>query len=139
VSVKRAGLDGQTWETPSPLSEVIVGKAFDISPPAPAQWQSAQWIKLDATGNEHSWANTVNTFIPAIKLVWTGATVDVETLVQKKASESLVWENVTGWQTGVQEHIDKQVDVAEDYQYRVRSRRGNGQTSLSATTSVPRV
>lgn len=139
VSVKQSNFDGQPWRVPSPLPQIIAAKAFDVAPPAPAQWQNAQWVKVDATGNEHPWPDTVDPFTAAIKLVWTTVTADVVTMIQRKDPEALLWHNITGWRTGAQEYLDKQVDATKGYHYRIRSRRINGQTSLSATISVPGV
>jgi hypothetical protein len=120
----------------SSASQLVTGRAFDVSPPAPAQWQSAEFIKVDEFGNEHPWADAVPGLTPAIKLRWLADDPAYENMVQRKQAGARMWQTTAPFQAGRVEYRDDDVVPGSAYEYRVRTRKANGQASLSPTTLV---
>jgi len=114
----------------------IAASAFDITPPDPATWQQAIWVKVDQDGIEHSWSETVTLFTPAIRLDWIVVAPTIESLVQRRIGDALLWETITSWQRIDCSFRDETVSVQSDYRYRVKTRKANGHTSVSETVSI---
>lgn len=114
----------------SEASTVIGGKATDASPPAPATLQRAQWIRMDALGNELPWADTTAGLTPAVRIEWLGESPSFEYLVTRRNGPTDFWRTVMPW-TSTQLYLDTSVDVEEDYEYRVMTRKPAGLSSTS--------
>jgi len=116
-------------------SRVIVGCATDSTPPAPAMLKSAQWIKINLGGDELPWADTTPGLIPAVRLQWIGENPLFDYLAQRRISARDFWRTVMPW-TSTQLYRDTSVDEIEDYEYRVLTRKPNGQSSPSAVIAA---
>ncbi len=126
-------LDGaQNLSAPS---RVVAGRATASTPPAPATLQSAQWIKIDAAGNELPWTDTSPELIPAVRVQWLGDNPSFAYLVQRRTGPSDFWKTVMPWMS-TQFYRDTSVDAVEDYEYRVLTRKPSGQFSASAAVAA---
>jgi len=48
-----------------------------------------------------------------------------------------LWGGVTPWQVGMTQYLDEDIDTGVAYQYRIKSRKGNGKTASSTAQLVP--
>jgi len=79
----------------SELSSTVSGQAYDYGPPIEPSWERTEWVKLDATGNEHAWDDTTLSLLPAVALVFTTPQSNILALVQRQNGS---WHSVTAWQ-----------------------------------------
>lgn len=131
VTLKQVTVSNQALQIPSRPSKVAAGQAFDVSPPDPAQWVSATRVKVDASGNEHPFDDPISPFTVAIKLNWSGVGAAEQSLVQKKLEGSLIWESISAWMSNTLELRDNDIETTLRYQYRIKTRKSNGQTNAS--------
>jgi len=129
VAVKGEGADERT----SAPSELAAGRASDMVPPSPAEWGSAEWVKIDNNGGEHPWSTSVDPFTPAIKLVWVGVAPGDDVLLQRKEPADLVWKIAKSWSLGTLTYLDQSVSPELAYLYRVQVRKANGLSAMSDT------
>jgi hypothetical protein len=122
VAVREVMLDGSARRQASELSRSVAGRAYDISAPDPAQWETAEWVRSGAT--------------LAISLVWSGVAEEDESLLERHGVGALVWERLVPWATGRSEYRDENVEPAQTYRYRVKVRRANGLSSVSDVAAV---
>lgn len=76
-------------------SRPLAGRAYDYGPPAEPAWERSEWVKLDAAGAEHAFAESDPGLVPAVALSFTTAQGNVLALVQRQNG---TWHSVTGWQ-----------------------------------------
>jgi hypothetical protein len=114
----------------SAASPAAAGRATDTTPPAPAAWQDARWMRLDAAGNERPWADTTPGLAPAVRLEWTGEDPAFESLLQRRTGPTALWRTVASW-VRVEIYRDGDVDPGAEYEYRVLTRKPNGLSTPS--------
>jgi hypothetical protein len=119
-------------------SKVVVGRAFDHSPPAIPKWHSAKWIKLDENGNPHMWSYEVSNFKPAIELQWVINQAGSIALVHRKLKDTADWISVSPWLRPIKQmdnfiwkFRDGTVKEQNNYVYRVKLVNASGKTTLS--------
>ena len=123
---------------PSPTR---IARAFDYSPPAPPTWLSAEWVKLDSTGEAHTWNEIVPGFMPGVALSWSSDQPNIKCLVQRTLLTDSFWAPISRWLASTASDstskqwswsfCDRTVEPGNDYLYRLKLINPAGQTSLS--------
>jgi hypothetical protein len=76
-------------------SNPLAGRAYDYGPPAEPSWIRAEWVKLDANGDELAFSETAPGLVPAIAFLLRTTQANVTALIQKQVDGG--WQNATAW------------------------------------------
>lgn len=131
----------KTIELLSHPSKPISVKIFDSSPPEPPEWERVEWVKLDEDGNEHSWAEDIESYRPAVVLEWNVRQPGIKCILQRRIEDREIWASVSQWlkpETYSEADrrwswvfFDKTVREDNDYRYRIKLVNTSGKTTFS--------
>ncbi len=127
-------------------SRVFAGRAYDYGPPADPAWVRAEWVRLDAAGNEHAFTDATPGLVPAVALTLRTPQSDINLIVQRQ--ENGTWKSATTWtkasaqdpttQEWLYTAYDKNADLAAAQTYRPRLMSSAGVELVSENTrNVP--
>ena len=122
-------------------SQLVVSRAYDLSPPQQPTWEKTRWIKLDQTGKIHSWSDSVESYSPAVELIWSAKQSGLKCLVQRMKKGTDFWATVSKWlDPDMQDQAknkwlwsfyDNTVSEMADYVYQVKIVNITAQTAIS--------
>jgi hypothetical protein len=126
-------------------SKIVTGRAFDHSPPDPAEWRRTEWGKMDAWGNVHPQDAVVENGTPVVSLEWTTNQPTIKCLVQRRQEDCSNWVGVSPWLSAaakdagngqwIMTFTDTSILADHTYWYRIVSVNKAGKPNVSAEAS----
>lgn len=107
-------------------SQIMTSRGYDLEPPEPPTWVRAEWVLVDAGGNEHPWGTAPPTgqkYEPVVALEWNSKKPYVSWTVQRRLQDSTLWRTISPRLDVYQvagKFPDKSASPTEAYAYRIR-------------------
>lgn len=115
-------------------SAIVQGRAVDLTPPDPPEWQRAEWVLLDEAGAEHPFDTSVPdgaAWRPAVALRWRPSE-PVSSVVQRRAAGEARWQTVSSeLPAGEYTCYDVAADPGRATYYRIKVRDSAGNVNLA--------
>jgi hypothetical protein len=131
---------GGNVSDPSPAMRT---RAYDLTPPEPPLFTTVEWVRVDAAGGVHAWADPVpagTEWLPAVHLIWAPAAADIKLLVQVKGDFNTDFSAASSWlvpgTTTFLHHISRTFE-SHVYRLKVVSGAGNANVVYHPATLPP--
>lgn len=121
---------GGNWSEPSPAMRA---RAFDDTPPVPPAISTLEWVRVDSAGAVLPFADPIPAGaerLPAVRILWPSAGLDVRLIVQFKPQSAAGFGNASAWlPPGTTGFVHRTDHTFEPLEYRLKIVNGAGSTN----------
>ena len=142
IAVRRLEPDTGSWTVVnSPPGGVVMGRAFDLTPPSPLEWREVEtgWVHVAGAtvvewDDEPGLAGLTDP-VPAVRLVWMSPDAGLDFMIQRRVVGDYGWTTVSDWDPhappseGVYSFLDRSAPAGANHAYRIKARKRTGTIS----------
>ena len=134
--------EGDVEDLVSQPSKILAVRTYDFTPPEPPTWVRAEWVLIDASGNEHPWGTVSpagQVYTAAVALQWISQIPYVRWLVQREVEGTERWRTVLPWldaTSGSGNLVDRSASNDTAYQYRVLGEDKTGKINVKYNNKI---